>query len=150
VVSVSANTTSGKCCVSIFINLFDKHEQVCPCDAIVKSITRVEGSALPAFLDASKKNAYVETIFLLLDSLLPESDLNVRQIKVRQMVGFFVRRIINDLKPDQKVVAKENLGRIIFGSRCEIEFDTSIFKLSENIRPGKRVNAGDDTIATRI
>jgi len=142
VVGVKKDEHSGYVCVSIFINFFDAHRQVAPADGKVLSITRVEGNALPAFLAQSKKNTFVQTVF--------EPKSGGGQVVVRQMVGFFVRRIINSLEVGQDVRRGEVFGHIVFGSRCEIEFSSKDFDLSGGIKPQARVRAGVDVIATKV
>ncbi len=142
IVSIDENKETNIVCVSIFINLFDPHNQVVPFDSQVFSIKSFEGSALPAFLKESKRNTYVETIFVPTNCS--------RQIKVKQMVGFLVRRIINNLTIGQSVKSGEELGHIVFGSRCEIEFSSKDFCLSKDVKTSNHVRAGIDVIATKI
>jgi phosphatidylserine decarboxylase len=47
-------------------------------------------------------------------------DNNNNIFKIKQIAGFVARRIVNHMKPNEKVEQGEKLGFIKFGSRVEI------------------------------
>ena len=59
--------------------------------------------------------------------------------RVKQIAGFIARRILNYMKPNQKVVKGERLGFIRFGSRVDIVVPKGKFKI--NVKVGQKVKA---------
>ena len=63
------------------------------------------------------------------------------EVKVTQIAGFFVRRIVSPKKGNEKVMAGEYLGIIKFGSRVDLEFEGDISKIM--IKENQKINIGD-------
>jgi phosphatidylserine decarboxylase len=77
---------------------------------IPMEIKEIKGKNLPAFqTDASHNKQIVTTM-----------QTKIGRIIVKQMTGFFVRRIRNYLREGQEVKTQERLGSILLGSRVEL------------------------------
>ena len=96
--------------ISIFLSIFDVHWQYAPVDSTVKSIETISGGYKMATKPESSHNEGVKVIF----------SSKYGDISVTQRVGFFVRRIQNNINVDDKVKQSEPYGVIRFGSRVDI------------------------------
>ena len=96
--------------ISVFLSVFDVHWQYVPVDSIVKSIETISGGHKMATSPKSLHNEGVRVVF----------SSEYGDISVTQRVGFFVRRIQNNINVDDKVKQSESYGVIRFGSRVDI------------------------------
>ena len=96
--------------ISIFLAVFDVHWQYAPVDSNVKSIETISGGYKMATEPESSHNEGVKVVF----------SSKYGDISVTQRVGFFVRRIQNNINVDDKVKQSEPYGVIRFGSRVDI------------------------------
>lgn len=124
--------------IAIFLSPFDSHTQHIPYTGRVTKIERKVGSNVFAFLSDAKNNNAVDTYLSTRCGL----------IKIRQSTGFFFRRIVNNFRVGQKVKKRQEMGRILFGSRVEIEFPSTVFQTSVAI--GQKVEGGKTIIAKRV
>ena len=98
--------------VSVFINIFDCHVNMIPCDGRIGKLVYLPGQFLNASLDkASEEN---ERQMVRIDL---ESGAFVGAV---QIAGLVARRIVCYLEEDQIVLAGERFGLIRFGSRVDI------------------------------
>jgi len=97
--------------ISIFLSVLDVHAQYAPIKSEIIDIEIVNsGTHILATKPESSHNEGIRVTF--------RSDLG--DIVVTQRVGFFVRRIINNIKIGDIVNRSENYGFITFGSRVDI------------------------------
>ena len=115
--------------ISIFLSVFDVHRQYAPIDSIVKDIEIIHGKHNMAFNPSSDHNAGVKVTF----------DTNLGDIMVTQRVGFFVRRIINDIKIGDKIKQCNPYGLIMFGSRVDIILPENLICI---LKKGDKVVSG--------
>ena len=103
--------------LSIFLSPLNVHVNCYPVDGILKFFNYIKGAYLVAFNHkASEKNERSE--------LGIETD-NGKKLIFKQIAGFVARRIVCDVKLEQKVRAGEKFGMIKFGSRVDILFDSN-------------------------
>jgi phosphatidylserine decarboxylase len=122
--------------VSIFLNVFDVHIQRVPVGGAIKEVVYRPGKFLNASLDkASEENER--------SSVLMETA-GGKKIAFVQIAGLIARRIINDLKADQAVMAGERYGLIRFGSRLDLYLPPGIAPL---VCVGQRMVGGETVMA---
>jgi len=120
--------------LSIFMGLTDIHVNRSPADGVVKSVRRIRGSHLPAFLKSSERNERNEIVI----------ETEKGEIVITQIVGFFARRIVCRVKEGDRIRRGERIGYICFGSRVDVIFPEGT-KLYVN--EGDRVKAGETVVA---
>lgn len=98
--------------ISIFLSVLDVHVNRVPASGRVVEVAYNPGKFLNASLDkASEENERSA-------ALIERSD--GRKLVVVQIAGLIARRIINTMRPDQRVTAGERYGLIRFGSRTDV------------------------------
>ena len=116
--------------ISIFLSLLDVHWQYTPVNSKIKSIDTIHGANKMAILPKSSHNSGVKVVF----------DTEYGDLSVTQRVGFFVRRIQNNINVGDIVKQCLPYGIICFGSRVDIV-------LPENteciLKKGQRVIGGE-------
>jgi len=97
--------------ISIFLNIFNVHVNRVPCTGNVVDSRYKPGKFLAAF-DERTSEVNEQTII----------DLENQRFKVRmkQIAGLIARRIVNYLKPGEKVIMGQRFGLIKFGSRVDV------------------------------
>ncbi len=98
--------------VGIFMNVFDCHVNRTPCDGKISEIIYKPGKFLNASLDKAsednERNYYKIT------------NNKGQDIIVVQIAGLIARRIVCDLKNNEKLLQGDRLGIIKFGSRVDL------------------------------
>lgn len=122
--------------VSIFMNLHNVHVNYMPLGGVVKKITHIKGSYLPAFKKESERNE--RTIFLF--------DTKIGLIKVVLIAGTIARRIVSYVSDGDRIKKGQRIGIIRFGSRVDIYIPSKKIKIL-NVKIGDKVKAGVDSIA---
>jgi phosphatidylserine decarboxylase len=123
--------------VSIFMSLFNVHNNWVPCDGTVKSVVHHNGRYQAAWLPkASTENERSSIVIAT-----PEG----RDILVRQVAGAMARRIVTYLKPGEECVVDEHLGFIKFGSRVDVYLPLDAKVLVE---VGQKTTGNETVIAT--
>jgi phosphatidylserine decarboxylase len=121
--------------VSIFLSIFNVHIQRLPISGEVTKVDYIEGKFINATLDkASDENERLKLTIKNGNNL----------IYVTQIAGLIARRIVNYVKPNEKINQGERYGIIKFGSRVDIEFPNN-FKLLVN--EGQQCIGGETIIA---
>lgn len=120
--------------LAIFMNLHNVHVNRTPLEGTVQSVANRRGPHRPSYRPEARNNAQVETVLLT----------SVGPVKVRQIAGTLVRRIVTYVEEGQKVAKGQRIGMIYFGSRVEV--DVPAEKLLLTVRAGDRVRAGSSTI----
>jgi len=115
--------------ISVFLSPLVVHWQYIPIDGIVKNIEYIEGTNYLAMKPESYHNTGVKITIIT----------EIGEIDIIQKVGFFVRRIINNLKIGDKVKQSEPYGLILFGSRVDIILPEYI---KSNLKKDQKVIAG--------
>ncbi len=122
--------------VAIFMSHLNVHVNRSPLEGRVAKIEHSGGGHRPAFLRSSSKN---ERNLIVLDT--PDGELRLRQI-----TGFFVRRIVCYVRPGDLVERGERIGMIRFGSRVEFSIpDGYVLRVAL----GDRVRAGETIVAVK-
>lgn len=124
--------------VRIFMSLFDVHVNRIPISGIVEWTHKKGGLCLPAYrAEASGKNVCNYTgIKSAYGSIL-----------VVQITGLIARRIVNWVKPGDKVTAGERFGLIRFGSCTELYLPP---EARIEVIPGQKVIGGETVIGRFI
>ncbi len=125
-----AEIKSGIVRLSIFMNVHNVHVNRSPFDGKVLSIKHKSGGYLPAFHKDSDKN----------ERLMTKIDTSIGVMKVIQIAGVLVRRIVSYVKPDTEVTKGERIGLIHFGSRVDLSFESAGIDIL--VKKGDRVLAG--------
>jgi phosphatidylserine decarboxylase len=120
--------------ISIYLNFLNNHTQIYPVNGVV--VERVyDKNGKFELANNINKSRYIEKKI----HVIKMENNNI--LKVSQIAGFFVRRIVSSEKVPEKVMAGEYLGMIKFGSRVDIEFVGNVEKLNVDI--GDTVDIGD-------
>ena len=98
--------------VSIFLNIFNVHVNRIPTLAVIKNINYIHGKFINASLDKSSVDNERNIITL-------EKE-NKDILIVTQIAGLIARRIICDLKVNQRSIKGHRFGIIKFGSRVDL------------------------------
>ncbi|MFL2944193.1 MAG: archaeosortase A [Candidatus Poseidoniales archaeon] len=125
-----AEVKSGMVRLSIFMNVHNVHVNRSPFDGKVLSIKHKSGGYLPAFYKDSDKN----------ERLMTKIETSIGVMKIIQIAGVLVRRIVSYVKPDTEVTKGERIGLIHFGSRVDLSFESAGIDLL--VKKGDRVLAG--------
>ena len=98
--------------ISIFLDLYNVHINRIPLSGVIKDIIYIPGKFFRANIDkASKEN---ERNIIVIENDKKEI------IVVSQIAGLIARRIVCDLKINQRVLKGDKFGIIKFGSRVDI------------------------------
>lgn len=120
--------------VSIYLNFLNNHTQIYPVNGnVIKRIYDNTGKF--ALANNIKKSKYNEKKIHIIRMS------NNKLLKITQIAGFFVRKIVSSEKVPKKVLAGEYLGMIKFGSRVDLEFEGDITDIK--IKNGQKINIGD-------
>ena len=125
-----AEIKSGMVRLSIFMNVHNVHVNRSPFDGKVLSIKHKSGGYLPAFYKDSDKN----------ERLMTKIETSIGVMKVIQIAGVLVRRIVSYVKPGIEVTKGERIGLIHFGSRVDLSFESAGIEIL--VKKGDRVLAG--------
>jgi len=107
--------------VSIFLNVFDIHRQYCPVNGFVREKIYHEGKFENAgYFEKTRENEYRETTF--------ETN-NGEHVVVKQIAGMLPHVVETFVNEHDVCHIGQYLGIIRFGSRVDITFPTSSFKL---------------------
>ena len=125
-----ASMRNGKVHISIFMNLQNVHVNRSPIKGRVISQRHKSGGYTPAFSKDSDKN----------ERLITKLETKLGTVKMTQIAGFLIRRIVSYVEPNTKVQKGERIGLIHFGSRVDLVFEESGIELK--IKEGDRILAG--------
>ena len=125
----------GKISISVFMNLQNVHVNRSPFNGTILSQKHKSGGYLPAFSKDSHRN----------ERLVTKLDTDIGLMKITQIAGFLVRRIVSYVKPKSFVRKGDKIGLIHFGSRVDLNFDSAGIEL--HVKEGDKVLAGQ-TLAT--
>ena len=123
--------------ISVFMSIYSVHINYVPINGTISSVTHRKGLHLMAIKPkASLENEQCETII---------NTKNQKKVIVRQIAGAAARRVLTFVKPEQEVIAGNELGFIRFGSRVDIIFPVN----SEiNVKIGDKVKGCKTILAT--
>lgn len=125
--------------ISVFMSIYSVHLNYVPIGGTIASVEHRNGLHIMAIKPkASLENEQSETVIIT-----PEG----KQIIVRQIAGAAARRVLAFLKPEQEVVAGDELGFIRFGSRVDhiIPVDSKVI-----VKPGDKVKGCFSVLAVLI
>ena len=126
--------------ISIFLTLFDNHDQFFPCDGYVKKQVYDPTGVFRLVLKGRKSDNNEKAIHVILNHLNDD-------ITVHQIAGFFYRRITYEPKQNHFCRRGEYLGNIHMGRRVDITFP-SFYHLYP-IKVGMNVRGGETPLAER-
>ena len=135
-IMTTSKDVADKCYVlSIFMSPIDAHINRAPIAGTITSIKHTKGKFFRAYdLEKSFENEKNEIII---------QNKNLR-VKVIQIAGFLARRIICNVKVNQKVNKGQKIGMIALGSQTTIIIPR---KMSLKVKINNKVNAGESIIA---
>ena len=110
--------------LSIFMNIFDCHINRSPINGTIKEISYVPGNFFNASLDKSSEEN--ERNYFDIQNEKNE------KVLVVQIAGLIARRIVCEVKKEQKLKQGERLGLIRFGSRVDMYFTNKKILVREN------------------
>lgn len=117
--------------ISIFLSVFDVHVQYVPIKSEIIDIQTVnKGTHVLATNPKSSHNEGIRVVFRS----------RIGDVVVTQRVGFFVRRILNNIKIGDKLNKSDKYGFITFGSRVDIILPinyNSILKVGDKVIGGE-------------
>lgn len=123
--------------VSIFLSPLNVHVNRIPMNGNVKYLKYIKGEYLVAFdHKSSERNERTEIGI--------ENESTKQKVLFKQIAGFVARRIVYDLKENDKVTAGERFGMIKFGSRVDIllKRDSKILvKMDQMVTGGETIIA---------
>ena len=116
--------------IFIFLSPLDPHVQFVPFEGVVRKVNRIAGS-----------NEYAGTLKEGKNRITTDIEISTGDIiTITQNTGLIARRIVNFLKPGERVEKGDRLGLIKFGSRVDVVIPVS-FRLQ--VVSGQRVKIGD-------
>lgn len=122
--------------ISIFLNLWDIHEQYSPCGGLIKDKKYKKGEFNGAYiLEKSDKNERLDTLII--------SPLGL--IGVSQIAGLIFKTIISDVSVGQHIEQGDTLGRIKFGSRVDLIIPSIGTRILSKV--GDKVIGGNTVLA---
>ena len=125
-----AEIKRGMVYLSIFMNVHNVHVNRSPLAGRILSIKHKSGGYLPAFSKDSDKN----------ERLMTKIETSIGTVKVIQIAGVLVRRIVSYVKPNSEVSKGERIGLIHFGSRVDLLFESAGIDIL--VKKGDKVLAG--------
>lgn len=135
--TVQDNDVGNAFFISTFMNIYHVHVNRMPIDGIIKNITHIPGSHLPAFTKESKRN---ERVILLVKT-------KKGLVKIILIAGTVARRIVPYIKVGDQVKKGEKISLIRLGSRVDV-FLPKKMNVEMAVNKKDRVKAGVSTIAT--
>ena len=122
--------------VSIFMSPLNVHINRAPIEGTIKYVRHTKGKFFMAYdLEKSFENEKNEIV-------IQNKSL---KIKVVQVAGFLARRIICDIKSNQKVNKGSKIGMIVLGSQAIIIIPKKVklrIKLNDKVKAGETIIAG--------
>ena len=135
--TVQDNDVGNAFFISTFMNIYHVHVNRLPIDGIIKNITHIPGSHLPAFTKESKRN---ERIIFLVKT-------KKGLVKIILIAGTVARRIVPYLKAGDQVKKGEKISLIRLGSRVDV-FLPKKMNVEIVVNKKDRIKAVVSTIAT--
>lgn len=121
--------------ISIFLSIFDVHVNRMPIEAKIEKIDYIPGKFLNATLDKSSKENERNIIYF---------KKNNENFYVIQIAGLIARRIVCNIKNNQKIEKGQRIGIIKFGSRVDLYLPKNYNIL---VTEGQRVVGGETIIS---
>ncbi len=123
--------------ISIFMSPFNVHINRAPADGKIMSVRHEKGHYFAAFdLEKSSMNEKNEIVI---------ENRIIGKIKVIQIAGFLARRIICNVKKDEKVNKGQRIGKIVLGSQVSLILPAK--NVSITAKKGQKATAGKTIIA---
>ena len=125
--------------MTVFLSIIDVHWQYTPMDSVIKNIEILKGPYHLAFKPESEHNYGIRVTF----------GTKIGDILVTQRVGFFVRRIKNNINIGDFIKQSVPYGIIRFGSRCDIQIPNNM-NYSKNLNKGDKLSGGKTPLTDDI
>jgi phosphatidylserine decarboxylase len=120
--------------ISVFLSPLDVHVQYTPISSYISDMKIVNKNNFK--LANTPESSHNEGVRVVFKSKLGD-------IIVTQRVGFFVRRIINNIKVNEYKKRSTKYGFITFGSRCDIELPSNMITC---LKKGDYLTGGETRI----
>ena len=121
--------------ISIFLNVFDVHVNRSPVAGTVKAVEYREG----AFMNAMKPESGI-----LNEQTLVVIDAGGYEVSFKQIAGLLARRIVCNVKVDDRLERGQRVGMIKFGSRTDVLMPAEAVP---KVKMGMRVKGGATVLA---
>ncbi len=126
--------------IGIFLSIFNVHINRSPVEGRILRLSYHPGK----FLNALNPESAILNENMVIG--LEEAAAPHRRMIVRQIAGLFARKIVCDLKPDQRIGRGEKFGMIKLGSRTELVLPAEA-GLAIEVKVGQKVSAGSTIFA---
>lgn len=139
-IRTTSRDVADKCyAISVFMSPLDAHINRAPIAGTVKSVNHTKGKFFKAYdLERSFENEKNEIII----------ENKSMKVKVIQIAGFLARRVICNVKINQKLNKGQKIGMIALGSQTTIIIPKIIhYGMKLKIKVDDRVKAGETVIA---
>ncbi len=124
--------------VSIFMNVFNCHVNRVPCSGMIDKIFYQPGKYINASLDKASEENERNYIKIKKD--------NGEEIVLVQIAGLIARRIVCEIKENEKKAQGEKFGIIRFGSRVDLFFEGYNILVKKN----QKTIGGETLIAKKV
>ena len=121
--------------VSIFLSIFDVHVNRMPVDSEITDINYIPGK----FINATFEKSSIHNERNIISAKYKNEDIYIVQI-----AGLIARRIVCEIKKNQKILKGDKIGIIKFGSRVDLYLPLSFNIL---VSQGQRVIGGETIIS---
>lgn len=121
--------------IAIFLSPLDIHYQYMPVKGVIRDIQHDDQGVYHLAFDMEKSKLNEKMIYTI--------DTPHGEMKLFQIAGFLVRRIVTDLHVGQTVETGEQVGMIKFGSRVDLILPANRFRLDEKCVVGASVTPND-------
>jgi phosphatidylserine decarboxylase len=133
---VSIEEKDGNFVILIRLSFYDVHVQRVPLSGKVLTVENKQGEFLP-----NRGERYLIDNFQVITNLETE----IGKVQIRQISGLYAKRIKNYVKPGDKVVIGQRLGRILFGSTAVLTIPSRIKNIE--VAENQQVYGGETVIA---
>lgn len=122
--------------IAVFMNVFNCHVNRSPVEGIVTKLAYRPGKFLNASLDKASEDNERQSVRIRTE--------DGRDVGCVQIAGLVARRILCNLKLEQRLRAGERIGMIRFGSRVDIYLPKGVAPMAV---PGQTTVAGETVLA---
>ena len=127
--------------ISIFLNIFNVHVNRFPTDGIIKQIKYINGKFINASFDKSSEDNERNII------CLENKDKEI--FYITQIAGLIARRIVCEVKENQKIFKGDRFGIIKFGSRVDLYLPKThkpLVSIGQTVLGGETIISNPDNI----
>ncbi len=140
--------------IQIFLSPFDVHIQYMPIDGQIIKYVYHKGSFHPAY--SFVKSRYNERMHTIINIDATKNQTNTTNttnitstVEIIQIAGMLVRSIATFNRINDKLQSGQSFGMIKFGSRVDMYFNSTEFKVNSNLKVGDYITP-EIIVATRL